>query len=261
MSTPPGTTAQRLISGRIAGFVRDSLALPLTARDDYDIFYPCEDGEGIAESPLQFIPLTETVHILERHFRNRPDVFVAGAMFVYYRMNDNRARVAPDVFVVFGVDKRQRDSFIVWREGGNVPVFVLEVCGSGTYIRDMTEKRATYAALGVAEYWRFDPTGELFTPPLEGERLKNGEYQPIEVATDPQGILRGHSSVLNLEVCIRPNLKLRLFDPSTGTWLRNLDEAEDALALARQNLAQAARIRELEAQLQQQGIAPPNPSQ
>ena len=271
------TTAEKIDHERrraqkIVAFIRSGLDRPL-AEDDPDIYYPSSDGEPLAESDLQFKPLTESVHVLRQRYRDRSDVYVAGNMLMYYRMNDNGVRVAPDVFVVFGVDNHPRDSYIIWRENGKAPDFVMEIASPGTYTKDMTEKRAIYAAFRVTEYWRFDPTGRLFTPALEGERLVDGEYQTIPTAVDDSGILRGSSSVLELEICVRPELELKLYDPASGTWLRNLEDAEDALneaqaelnetqtelndtrnALAessQQNAAMAARIRELEAQLSQ----------
>ena len=240
---------------KIAKFVRSGLDRPLS-EDDPDICYPSSDGEPLAETDFQFYPLTHTVHALAQRYRDRNDVYVAGNMLMYYRMNDNGVKVAPDVFVVFGVPNHWRDSYIIWRENGKAPDFVLEVASPSTYVRDMTEKRDIYASFGVAEYWRFDPTGTLFDPPLEGDRLVAGEYQSILTATDASGILRGYSAVLELEICVRPELELKLYDPATGTWLRNLGDAEaalnasqDALAAANQeNAALLARIRELEMQ-------------
>ncbi len=273
-STTPQTDQRQVIAERIKKFVQDGLNRPLS-EDDPDIFYPSSDGEPLAESDLQFTPLTETVHVLRQRYRDRSDVYVAGTLLLYYRMNDNEVRVAPDVMVVFGVEDYPRDSYIVWREDGKVPDFVMEIASPGTYSRDVTDKRDVYAGLGVAEYWRFDPTGNLFSPALEGDRLADGVYQPIPVGTDDAGILRGHSDILELDVCVRPGLELKLHDPVNGTWLRNLDEAEDALAETqdalsetrdalvesnRQNEAQAARIRELEALLTQQGIESPDAS-
>ena len=266
-TTVPRVDQRQVIAERIRKFVQDGLSRPLS-EDDPDIFYPSSDGEPLAESKLQFTPLTQTVHVLEHRYRDRADVFVAGNLLVYYRMNDNEVRVAPDVMVAFDVEDYPRDSYIVWREDGKTPDFVMEIASRGTYTRDLTEKRHIYAALGVAEYWRYDPTGDLFTPALEGDRLVDSEYQPILIAPDDAGILRGHSAVLGLDVCVRPELELRLYDPAAGEWLRNLDESEEALsetqdALAeseRQNATQAERIRELEALLSQQGIQPPGAS-
>lgn len=266
-TTLTGADQYRLIAKRVADFIRSGLDRPLS-EDDPDIFYPSSDGEPLAESDLQFTPLTATVHALRHRYRDRDDVYVAGNLLLYYRMNDNAVRVAPDVFVAFGVADYPRDSYLVWREDGKTPDFVMEIASPSTYSRDVTDKRAIYAALNVTEYWRFDPTGKLFTPSLEGEQLLDGEYRPIPVAPDDDGILRGYSAVLELDICVRPERELKLYNPAAGVWLRNLDEAEDALAetqdaLAesnRQSEAQAARIRELEAQLRPPGIAPPDSS-
>ncbi len=266
-STTPQVDQRQVIAERIKKFIQDGLNRPLS-EDDPDIFYPSSDGEPLAESKLQFTPLTETVHVLEYRYRDRADVFVAGNLLLYYRMNDCEVRLAPDVMVVFGVEDYPRDSYIVWREDGKTPDFVMEIASPSTYSRDVTEKRDVYAGLGVAEYWRFDPTGKLFTPALEGDRLVDGKYQAIQVGEDDAGVLRGHSEVLELDVCVRSELELKLYDPATGTWLLNLDETSEALAETQdalaeseqQNAAQAERIRELEALLSQQDIEPPGAS-
>ena len=264
----------------VSKFIKSGLRRPLE-EDDLSIFYPDSDGVPLAETDFQFYPLTETVHALRLHFAERPDVYVSGDMLMYYRMNDNTVRVAPDVFVVFGVDDHMRRSYIIWREGGKTPDFVMEIASPSTYVRDVTEKRAIYAAFGVTEYWRFDPTEECFTPPLEGERLtEDGLYEAIPVHEEAAsgGTLRGHSAVLRLDICVLPGLQLRLYDPINRRWLRNLAESEAALLsseFARQSSEaallssetarqsseaahQAAeeRLRRLEAQLREQGIAP-----
>ena len=39
-----------------------------------------------------------------------------------------------------------------------------------------------YAAYGIPEYWRFDPTdGDSYPAGLAGDRLVDGEYQPITI--------------------------------------------------------------------------------
>ena len=199
------------------------------AEDDLSIEYPSSDGEPMAESKWQYVPLTDTVSALENHFINRPDVFIGGDMLVYYRMNDNETRVAPDVFAVFGVTgKHYRDNWIVWREG-KAPDFVMEIASPSTWRRDVAAKRDIYAEMGVPEYWRYDPTGELYDPPLAAERLVDGQYHPILLETDGDGILRGHSAVLGLDICVKPDLELRLYNPESGQWLRTHAESEEAL--------------------------------
>ena len=209
--------------------------------DDLSIEYPSSDGEPMSENQWQYVAMTDTVSALANHFINLPDVYVGGDMLMYYRMNDNATRVAPDVFVVFGAaGKHFRDSWIVWREG-KAPDFVMEVASPSTWQRDAGEKRTIYAGMGVTEYWRFDPTGEHFTPQLVGERLVDGDYRPITLETDGDGILRGRSDVLALDICARPGLELRLYDPGSEQWLRTHRESEEALQAAE---AEVQRLRE-----------------
>ena len=246
--TRPRIRVQELVSR----FVRQGLDRPLS-EDDPDIYYPDSDGNPMAETDAQFYPLSETVLALRQHYADRDDVYVSGDLLVYYRMNDNTVRLAPDVFVVFGVEDHLRSSYIIWREEGKTPDFVLEIASPSTFVRDMTEKRALYAALGVTEYWRFDPTGQLFAPTLVGEQLaEDGEYEPIEIGAGDDGMLRGFSVVLGLEVCQRPNGDLRLYDPETLTWLSYLAEevaarqaAEDARAVAEDARAVAQDARDV----------------
>ena len=217
------------------------------AEDDLSIEYPSSDGEPMSENQWQYVAMTDTVSALANHFIHRDDVFVAGDLLVYYRMNDNATRVAPDVFVAFGANgKHLRDSWIVWREG-KAPDFVMEVASPSTWRRDAAEKRDIYAEMGVTEYWRFDPTGEHFTPQLVGERLADGEYHPITLETDSEGILRGRSNVLGLDICARPGLELRLYDPESGQWLRTHRESEEALQAAEEEVR---RLREQLSNLQ-----------
>lgn len=221
-------------------------------QDDYDdptIEYPCEDDEPLAETEYQYWPITYLIAVLKAFFSDREDVYAQGDMFVYFRMNDPSAVVAPDVFVVFGAPgSHKRNSWIIWREGGRQPNFVVEVASESTWEWDASGKRDIYAQMGVDEYWRFDPTGNCFSPPLVGERLVDGEYQPIEIAQDADGILRGHSEVIGLDICVFADLELRLYDPDADAWLLNFDE-ERAAHQETQAALEAAerRIRELEA--------------
>ncbi len=194
--------------------------------DDLSIDYPSADGERMAETDFQYIPLTNTVSALRVRYHGRSDVYVAGDMLIYYRINRNDLSIAPDVYAVFGAaGNHPRDSWLVWREG-KAPDFVMEIASQSTWRRDVAQKRDIYAEMGVSEYWRFDPTGRFFTPPLVGERLVDAGYQQLPVAADEAGILRGHSAIFGLDICVRPGLDLRLFDPATGQWLLTHQESE-----------------------------------
>ena len=235
----------------------DAVLYPLDAEDDLSIEYPSSDGEPMAENKWQYVAMTDTTAALENRYILRQDVYVGGDMLMYYRMNDNATRVAPDVFVVFGASgKHFRDSWIVWREG-KAPDFVMEVASPSTWRRDATEKRNIYANMGVTEYWRFDPTGDFFTPELVGERLVDGEYHPIPLETDSDGILRGRSDVLGLDICLLPDVGLRLYDPEAQEWLLTPMESEEARLAAEAELrakADALQSSEAERQAAESGL-------
>lgn len=195
--------------------------------DDLSIEYPSSDGEPMAENQWQYVAMTDSVSALANHFIQRPDVFVSGDLLVYYRMNDNASRVTPDVFVVFGASgKHLRDSWLVWREG-TAPDFVMEIASPGTLRRDAAAKREIYSEIGVTEYWRFDPTGECFTPALVGETLADSQYRELPLQTDDE-MLWGRSAVLGLDICVLPGLELRLYDPVGRQWLLTPRESEEA---------------------------------
>ena len=212
--------------------------------DDLSIEYPSSDGEPMSENQWQYVAMTDTFSALANHYTDRPDVFIASDLLVYYRMNDNATRVAPDVFVVFGASgKHLRHSWLTWREG-KAPDFVMEVASPSTWQRDAAEKRDIYAAIEVTEYWRFDPTGDFFTPELVGERLIDGEYRSIPLETDSDGVLWGRSAVLGLDICVLPGLDLRLYDPASGQWLLTHRESEEARLAAESALQQSETARD-----------------
>ena len=211
------------------------------AEDDLTIEYPDSDGEPMAENDWQLDAMISAISTLREWFADREDVYAGGDMLIYYQMNDNETRVAPDIFVVFGTEKHRRNSWIVWREG-KAPDIVMEVASGSTWRRDMREKRDIYAEMGVVEYWRFDPTSNYFLPPLVGERLGDGEYSTIELTTNRDGVVWGHSTVLGLDVCALTDGNLRFYDPVSGQWLRTLHEE----ATARQE-AETAVKREMAA--------------
>ncbi len=214
--------------------------------DDLSIEYPSSDGEPMAEDDAQLTAMIDAISSLREWFDSREDIYTGGDMLVYYRINDNETRVAPDVFVVLGTEKHKRSSWIVWREG-KAPDFVMEMASGSTWRRDMREKRDIYAEMGVTEYWRFDPSGEYLAPHLIGEHLTEGEYQGLTLEEDEQGSLRGHSAVLGLDLYVLPGPELRFRDPVSGEWLRTPHEEA---AARREAEDENARLREQLRELQ-----------
>ena len=222
--------------------------------------YPESDGQPVAESDFQRIPLWYANDALERHFRDRRDVYVSANMFVYFEKGNPKAVVAPDVFVVLGVPDHKRRSYKVWEEPKG-PDFVLEITSHSTRSVDQGPKRRVYAELGVWEYWQFDPEGDYLDPPLRGQRRIANRYVELPVRTSPDGTLSGRSEVLGLDLRVVPG-RLRFRDPVTGRDLPSSEELEErADQEAKARLAAEARIAELERRLQAVRQAPsPEPT-
>lgn len=130
--------------------------------------------------------------------------------------------VAPDVFVVFGVGNKDRRSYKIWEEG-DTPDFVLEITSKSTQKEDQETKPIIYAALGVREYFQYDPTGDYLNPRLQGSCLVEGNYQPITATTLPNDLLSVSSEVLRLELRLQSG-ELRFYDPATGEMLLTHEE-------------------------------------
>ena len=82
---------------------------------------------------------------------------------------------------------------------------------------------------------------------LVGERLENGEYQRIALQKGPPGEWRGHSGVLNMDVCIRADGALGFFDHRSEDWLMDAFEiAEGRLAAEERNRVLQEQVRALE---------------
>ena len=167
-------------------------------------------------------------------FNRRPDVFLDGGTILCYDPNNLNVRVAPDVYLAFGVEAetiRPRKLYLPW-EVGKPPDWVLEAASESTARVDVDRKPAVYAQIGVPEFWRFDPTGgDYYGAPLLGERLVAGAYQPIELTTGPDGILKGYSEVLQLSLSWAEGWP-RLYNPVTRTYLSTWEDDKNALFAA-----------------------------
>ncbi len=232
------------------------------------------DGQPMTESDATRDYLIYCVEVLRLYFKSRPHVYVSDNLFIYYEAGNPKASVSPDVFVIFGVSNRQRRSYKAWQEGGKLPNFVVEITSRTTKRQDEEEKPRLYARLGVEEYFQYDPTADYLNPHLRGSQLIDGTYQPLSLATTPEGIPYIHSRVLGLDLQlhspyaglgIAPLPKaLRFYDPTTGAKLLSREEVEQVRAALEQENELMQQERDtaqqraaaLAARLQELGIDP-----
>ena len=220
------------------------------------IEYPDEDGKPIAEGDAQGNYMIYAKSALRIYFQNRPNVYVSGNLFIYYEQGNPEAVVAPDVFVVFGVNNCDRRSYKTWFEEGKTPDFVLEITSKTTPSKDQGAKKGIYAFLGVREYLQYDPTGDYLNPQLQGLRLVEGNYFPIAATTVPDGSFSLSSEVLGLELRLESG-ELRFYDPATDQKLNSHEEEAAArLAAEQARTEEELRSQRLAAKLRELNIDP-----
>ena len=219
------------------------------------IDYPDTDGQPMAETPVHRDVMIDAIQVLQRHFAHRPDVYVSGNMMMYYEEGEPRRCVSPDVFVAVGVEDKDRDTYLLWREPKG-PDFVLEVTSKSTRRNDQVTKRALYESLGMAEYFLYDPRAEYLNPPLQGFGLVGGRYVELEGTRLPGGVRAVHSEVLGLSLHVRVRDRaLRLHDPASGEDLLTPVEAATARGEAEVRAErEAAARREAEVRAEREAV-------
>src|SRR5262245_27078437 len=206
------------------------------------IHYPTSDGKPMGETDKHRDLTTYGVEALKFRFADRPEVYVSGNNFLYWEEGNPRKSVSPDCYVVFGVGMRQRDCYKAWEEGGRLPDVVIEFTSKKTKKEDTDTKRPLYEqVLKVPEYFLFDPTGDYLTPRLQGFRLVEGEYVPLEAVDN-----RLFSEQLGLEL-VQDGENLYFYDPERGerllTPLEQARRAEEEAAARATAEAENARLR------------------
>ena len=184
---------------------------------------------------------------LAQHFGSSDTTLVISEMPIGRNLRQRRGLLYPDLFIAFNVDREEaiaRGGFAI-DDQPKPPDFALEIASLNTAENDYTRKRTGYADYGVLEYWRFDPTGGRYYPTgLAGDRLVDGTYQPIEVVQMAEGVYKGRSDVLSLDLCWEHG-QLRWFDPESQSYLlTHADERE-------RRIAAEDRVRQLEDELRQ----------
>ena len=187
-------------------------ALDVRARVARDVFYPCSDGRPMADNVWQSRAILRATGDLEVA---HPEALAVMDILVYPEEGNPRNRIAPDVLVAFGVGTHSRSSYLVWEEG-KPPDWVLEVASPSTASKDLDFKRRAYAAMGVPEYWLFDPKGDVFPagqPQLQGLALSDGGYARLAPRL-ADGLAMIRSGVLGLDLRVEGEF-IRMRDPAT----------------------------------------------
>ena len=192
---------------------------------EYLAAFPEYPPRGDMNNPI-FLHEPSHMRSIAIHFGNYESTFVLSEVPVSPYATIRRENRKPDLIVTFDCDRdlliRQKGYSILAQ--GKPPDFVLEVASESTGVVDYTDKRRDYAACGIPEYWRFDPSGGFFHEvALAGDRLVDGKYEPIEIQVVGDRTYRGYSEVLGLWV-YWDERQLRWFDPKTEEFLRTHDE-------------------------------------
>jgi len=204
------------------------------------VIYPESDGQPMGETDTHRTIMIDLILVLQDRYRDDPNVYVSGDLFVYYEQGNPAAVFAPDAFVVFGVPKKLRRIYKLWEEGFKTPDVVIEVTSRGTRREDTGTKMDVCRRLGVSEYFLYDPYGEYLDPPLQGYRLAGKKYVPIIADVTGQALA---SQVLDVRLQAEGET-LRLIDARSGEALLTPLEAQAARreeAAARREEAAARR--------------------
>ena len=210
--------------------------IPSAPTDASDL-YPAEDGKPMAVSDYHRRILIRTLGVIEEHFRQMPEIYVSGDILMYYVKGDPRKSVSPDILVSFGLGKKPRRTYLVWKEG-KVPDFAMEFSSKGTYRNDLGRKMELYASLGIPDYFLYDAEGLYLPSPLMGFTLVDGVYVPISPGAN--GGL--HSPSLGLDFHVDDE-GLGIYDPVAGEWLQTRAESASARAEREATRAESASAR------------------
>ena len=138
---------------------------------------PCDDDIPM-ETGRHKMQMDLLIDTTEYWLKQRSDGFTSGNMFVYFSASQlrNQDFRGPDFFVVLGVPKGERKSWVVWEEE-KAPDVVIELLSESTIEMDKVTKKQIYQdKMRVGEYFWYDPHNPT---DWAGFSLQNSVYQPI----------------------------------------------------------------------------------
>jgi Uma2 family endonuclease len=202
------------------------------------IVYPDSDGKPMAENTLQFRWIVTIKEGLERVFRDRPNVFVAGDLLWYPVEGRPDICTAPDALVALGRPKGDRGSYKQWEEDGVAPQVVFEVLSPNNRFGELQRKFRFYEEFGAQEYYLYDPDHDVLEG-WQGEQRRFGEIPEMNGWASPRLGIRFDTS----------GPELRIFGPE-GQPFQTYQE------IARERDSEHQRAERLAAQLRAMGVEP-----
>ena len=213
----------------------------------YDSHPTKEDlmGESIAQSNL----ILYLLNVL-RWLYHVEGWFVVSNLNIYLRRRAHEYPLAPDVAVFKGVTvanpgARALRSWRLYEPGRPAPQVVFELASEETWREDVDDKPAKYAALGVQEYYAYDPNDPPYWPAMRGRLRGWWLVEGALVEQTPDG--RGRLWSAELQSWLAPDgALLRLYDLD-GRMRLTEGEAERAAKEAERAAKEAAwaKLREL----------------
>src|SRR6185503_13404253 len=159
----------------------DDLDIPSSEEIGVPVDVELESDEPEMESDLHLTQVILLLECLKWWWRDRRDFFASGNLTIFYKVEqlEKRRFRGPDLFVVLGTDPRHRKSWMVWREGGKYPNFIVEILSEKTRAIDRGLKMQIYEEVfRTPDYFLFYPE----TLELEGYRLGGSHYMSIAAA-------------------------------------------------------------------------------
>jgi Uma2 family endonuclease len=206
------------------------------------------------ESYLHLQQMMLLIKCLDWLWKDRANYFAAGNLTVYYSPRQRKSEDfrGPDFFVVLGIEKRPRKSWVVWEEDGQYPNVIIELLSDSTAKTDQGLKKRIYQdSFRTPDYFWFDPDSLAF----QGFHLVDGQYK--ELQPNPQG----HRWSQQLGLFLGVDGQALRFFTADGQLVPTPEETAESAqreAVKAQQSAEAERHRneKLAAQLRALGVDP-----
>ncbi len=202
----------------------DYIPVPPIGYDDEG--YPVDDS--VSQNLEHYEQTSDSFWTLRDWCRRNSLGEVFSDLLMPYWQGQRNKVVCPDLMVSLRAERRKdRLSYKLWENP--TPDFVMEALSNSTWKADVRAKKRLYRRLGVSEYWLFDPDGKRLEERLRGYRLRRYTYRGrvlhLYGLVRPNRYGRWATEVLGLELCVREQGEMRLYDPVAGELLPSVEES------------------------------------